>query len=468
MTEDGSPRRVALYTLGCKTNQYDSGRLAEEFEASGFRLVPFGEPADVYVINTCTVTAEADREARSAARRARARRPGAVVVATGCYVAVDPAAMAAIPGVRLLNGSGLVRRVEELLAARPGADGARGDRGVGVCECGSKEATGTSTPPYSHTLMPTHPHAPALPHPHTPTLPTRTRQVLKIQEGCNYRCAYCVVPRARGKARSRPLDEVLAESRRRVESGFRELVLTGTCIGSYGQDLRPRARLVECAGAIAAIPGLARLRISSIEPWEVEEDLIELAANHPVVCRHFHLPVQSGDDGVRRRMRRPGSGEQFAALVASIREAMPDAGITTDVIVGTPGETEAEFARTLDFCREIAFSRMHVFRYSPRPFTPAAAQPDRVPRPVQDARSRALIRLGEEMADAFARRWVGSVVPVLVEGPHGRDGLLEGLTGSYIRARFPGDAALHGRMVGVEALDARAGCLIGRVVNGDE
>lgn len=430
MLQSNSPYRVAFYTMGCKTNQYDSHRLAEEFEASGFAVVPFRERADVYVINTCTVTAEADREARRAVRQALSRSPGALVVATGCYPEVDPAPIQSISGVALVGGNALkahlVRRVQALLDTKE-----------------RRAAEGVTTS--------------------YPKVASRTRRVLKIQEGCNYRCAYCVVPRARGRARSRPLDEVLAEARRYVADGVPELVLTGTCLGSYGQDLWPRIRLAECVATIAEIPGLKRLRLSSIEPWEVDDSLIDLVAEHPVVCQHFHLPLQSGDDHVRRRMRRPGSRAHFAALVACIREKMPCVAITTDVMVGYPGETDEEFQATLEFCRAMAFSRMHVFPYSPRPFTFAATQENQVPRAVKEARRQALTRLGQEMANSFARRWVGQVVPVLVEGAHGPQGLLEGLTEQYVRVCFPGDEGLRGQVVNVETFDVQEGCLLGRI-----
>lgn len=433
----GNEYRIALYTMGCKTNQYDSGRLAEEFLASGFRLVPFNEPADVYVINTCTVTAEADREALRVSRRALARNPEAVVVATGCGVQVDPQPFHAIAGIRLIGGNQLkpelVRRVRDLLAtgAAPAAD----------------------TPIPSPAARPS-PKASGV---------HRTRQVVKVQEGCNYRCAYCVVPYARGKARSRPLAEVLEEVRRHADAGYREIVLTGTCIGSYGNDFTPRVSLAQAAAAIADLPGIERLRISSIEPWEVEDDLIALVATHPVLCPHFHLPLQSGDDGVRRRMHRPGKSDDFAALVARIRTRLPAAGITTDVIVGFPGETEAEFQATYHFCREMRFSRMHVFRYSPRRFTPAAQAPDQVPRAVAGERSRALIGLGEEMAAAFAQEQLGAVHPILVEGAHGPEGLLEGHTPSYLRVRFPGEPSLRGNVVPVRLLEVADGYLLGKV-----
>ena len=287
--------------------------------------------------------------------------------------------------------------------------------------------------------------------------------MVKVQEGCNYRCAYCVVPYARGAARSRPMAEVVEEVRRQVDAGHREVVLTGTCIGTFGIDLSPRQSLAECVAALVEVAGLERIRISSIEPWEVEQDLIDLVAAHPVLCRHFHLPLQSGDDRLRRRMHRPGTSAQFADLVERLRARLPDAGITTDVIVGFPGETDAEFAATFDFCRRMQFSRMHVFRYSARPFTPAAAQPDQLPRAVREARSRALIALGEEMADAFARRWLGRQISVLVEGPNGPDDLLEGLTENYIRVRFAGDPGLRGQVVPIQALEVRGGSLLGRL-----
>lgn len=444
MLQDQKRYRVALYTMGCKTNQYDSGRVAAEFASAGFQLVPFHESADVYVINTCTVTAEADREARSAARRALARSPEALVVATGCYPGVDAGAFAALPGVQLVGGNDLkpqlVARVCALLASRE-----PGGRRNGAAEAEAAAAAASGSP-----ARPVSPNG-------------RTRQVVKVEEGCNYRCAYCVVPYARGKARSRPLAEILAEVRQHAEEGCREVVLTGTCIGSFGHDLSPQSSLAECAAAVAAVPGIARVRISSIEPWQVTDALVALVAENPVLCPHFHLPLQSADDSVRRRMRRPGTSARFADLVAGIRARLPEAGITTDVIVGFPGESDAAFAATRDFCQQMAFSRLHVFRYSPRPFTPAAELPDQVPKAVAEARSRELIRLGNEQSEAFARRWLGRVVSVLVEGPHGSQGWQEGLTGNYVRVRFTGTPAARGTLVNVAVEGVEAGCLLGKV-----
>ena len=432
--------RVALYTMGCKTNQYDSNRLAAEFEAAGFQLVPFDAAADIYVINTCTVTAEADREARNASRRALARNPEALVIATGCYPQVNPEPMAEIPGVRLVGGNDLKRDLVARVRALLAEEGAPAGSTVESEPAPSRAAlTGVSAI-------------------------GRTRHVVKIQEGCNHRCAYCVVPHARGPARSRPVAEVVEEVRRVADAGFREVVLTGTCIGSYGKDFRPRVKLAECVAAVAAVPGLKRVRISSIEPWDVDDELIALVAGDPVVCAHFHLPLQSGDDGLRRRMRRAGTSAQFADLVARIRERLPDAGITTDVIVGFPGETDAEFEVTRDFCKRMQFSRMHIFRYSPRPFTHAATLPDRVPRAIANARSRVLIRMGEEMSQAFACRWVGRSVSVLVEGQNDPEDRFEGLTESYVRVLFTSERALaRGELVNVEVCEAREGCLYGRV-----
>ncbi|MDH7570495.1 MAG: MiaB/RimO family radical SAM methylthiotransferase, partial [Armatimonadota bacterium] len=324
----GPRQRVALYTMGCKTNQYDSGRLAEEFAASGFDVVPFTEVADVYVVNSCTVTGEAEREAIRAVRRALARNPGALLVATGCCPQVNPRPFEALAGVRLVGGNDLKRdlvgRVRQLLNPTGYTDASAGSSAA-VAGGGARFGA-------------------------------RTRRVVKIQEGCNYRCAYCVVPHARGGARSRPLAEVLEEVRVWAEAGHREVVLTGTCLGSYGTDLSPRVTLAECAAAVAAVPGVARVRLSSIEPWEVKPDLVELAARNPAVCPHFHLPLQSGDDDVRRRMCRPGSSARFLELVALLRERVPDVGITTDVMVGFPGESDAQFAATYEFCRRVRFS----------------------------------------------------------------------------------------------------------------
>lgn len=424
-------KAVAFYTLGCKVNQYETAALASLFARRGYRVVEdFEAPADVYVVNTCTVTKTADQKSRQAIRRAVRRNPAAVVVVTGCYAQVNPEAVAGIPGVDVVVGTRgrekLVDLVEEAVSA--------GRRVVAVedfpARCEFEEL---------------------------PTLfSARTRAYLKIQEGCEDYCTYCLVPYARGPSRSRKPDAVLREARRLLDAGFKELVLTGIHIGRYGLDLEPPVGLAEIVARLLDLPELARLRLSSIEPGEVTPALVELMAAEPRLCPHLHIPLQSGDDAVLRRMGRRYTTADYRALVYFLCERLPEIALTTDVMVGFPGETEASFERTVVFVREIAFSGLHVFRFSPRPGTPAAGFPGPVPEPEKERRLKVLQKVGAELAHAFATRFLGRVVQVLVEGRN-RENLWEGLSAHYLPVVFPAEEDLAGSVVpvGVEAVSGR-------------
>jgi len=433
-------KKVALATLGCKVNQYESASLARMFNEHGYEVVDFDRTADVYVINTCTVTHLGDRKSRQLIRRAARKNPEALIVVTGCYAQTAPGEVLAIPGVDLVVGTRDKARIVELVESHRR-------------EKGPLEAVSDVFSAHEFVELP------------ATALTGRVRAFLKVQEGCNNFCAYCIVPYARGPLKSRRPENVLEEARRLVAEGFKELVVTGIHTGAYGLDRPDGPDLAGLVAQLAQIPGLLRLRLSSVEPLDVTEELLDVMASRENICPHLHIPLQSGDDAVLTRMRRQYTAARFAALLDRVRRKIPEVAVTTDVIVGFPGETDEQFARTCRFVREMAFSRLHVFKYSPRRGTPAAAFPDQVPAPVKEERSHRLIALGEELARDFAVRYLGRRVEVLVEEPSPEgEGCWEGFTGNYLRVSFPASACLRGELVTVRGEEERSGHLKGALV----
>jgi threonylcarbamoyladenosine tRNA methylthiotransferase MtaB len=432
--------RVSFYSLGCKVNQYETRQVAEALLRMGYQVVPFGQPADACVVNTCSVTDQADVKSRAILRRASRAGDDPLVVATGCYADVAPEAVAAVPGVALVAPNAEKPRLAELVDALLRQSG----RLLFDLETGDASAEA----PAGDLLTPMPDGEPI----------ARTRAVVKIQDGCNHFCSFCIIPFARGRLRSRAADEVVDEARRLAEEGYREIVLTGICLGDYGDERGfpaaegdPLARLLE---RLAAIPGLARIRLSSIDPCDVSGDLIRTLAALPQACRHLHLSLQSGDDTVLARMRRRYDAPQFRRLVADLYAAMPEIALTTDVIVGFPGETEAQFENTCRMAEESRFSKIHVFPYSARTGTQAARWPDDVPRSEKERRTRALIALSDRLAHDFAARALGETVTVLAESRDARTGLVSGLTDNYLRVHFEGDEHDRGRFVAVRVASA--------------
>lgn len=389
---------VALATLGCKVNQADTEDLAAAFARAGFARVEFGERADVYVVNTCTVTHVADRKSRQLIRQARRLNEGALVVATGCFAEVDPAQVSAVGGVDLVLGnSDKARLVELVCQARP------------AC------------------LSPATQASPAT---------GRTRAFVKIQTGCDNHCTYCIVPRARGASRSEPLEGVLARVAEEVAAGRREVVLTGVHAGAYGRDFGDGTSLAGLLRAILVRTAVERVRLSSLEPEDLTPELLAVwQEGGERLCRHFHLPLQSGSDAVLRRMGRRYRAADFAELVAEVRRALPGVAITVDVMVGFPGESEAEHAESTAFVRHMGFAGAHVFKYSPRPGTPAARLPGRVPAALAKARSDEMLALAQEGAARFRRSFVGGRLRVLFEDEVRQAGepAWVGLSDNYIR-----------------------------------
>ena len=401
--------RVAITTLGCKINQFESAALHEQLAASGYELVPFDNEAEVYVINSCTVTARSDAESRRLVRRARRRNPAARIVVTGCYAQVAPDTLAALPEVDLVIGNSEKKGIPELLAALPGER-------VRVADI-SREAVAAPLRLESHA--------------------EHTRAFLQIQNGCDACCSYCIVPAARGRSRSVPFAEAFGGVQSFARRGFREVVLTGIHLGAYGLDLSPRRTLLELLTAIEAEGGIPRLRLGSLEPGEITDDLVAFLARSRTVCPHLHIPLQSGSDRVLSLMRRHYTTDYFRERVERLCEALPELFIGMDVIAGFPGETDDDFGRTAAFIEALPVAALHVFPFSPRPGTPAAELPDRVSGPVAKERVRTLLRLSEEKRAAFHRRFVGRELETLLLH-HREEGRMEGLTRNYIPVSVAG------------------------------
>jgi threonylcarbamoyladenosine tRNA methylthiotransferase MtaB len=477
--DSGPGKTVAFRTIGCKLNQCETAQMQETLLAEGYRLVDWDSTADIRVVNTCTVTAKSDRTCRHEIRRAKRLDPAGTVVVTGCYAQIDPAAVAAIPGVDLVLGNlDKLRLAEHLAELRPGADGAtaagdRGDDPAGL-GAGEPERTGAEAAPV--------PGTPALsvsPYPEHPEFEGEffshfygyTRAFLKVQTGCDSRCAYCIIPSARGPARSMPRADVLREVDLLAERGFREVVLTGINLGSWGRDTNEgsvadllEALLDRCAPGPGGEPGLGgregsgqqapqavgRYRLSSIEPLEVDGALMAvIEAAGARVARHFHLPLQSGNDSVLRRMNRPYTAAEYLAVVTELAGRFPDAAIGADVIVGFPGETEAEFEETMAFVEHAPLTYLHVFGYSDRPGTKASAVKPKVPPETIHGRSLRLRALGERKNAAFRGRLRGTGQRVLVLKERDAAGRVVGITGNYLEVLLDGDDDLMNRFAEV-------------------
>jgi len=414
--------RVAIVTLGCKVNSYDTATIGDRLTQAGCTIVEAGSPADVVIVNSCTVTDAADAESRRLARRARRENPHARVIMTGCYAQTQPASAAGVDAVDYVVG---LDRLDALVRAATTPAPALDRVTVGD----SRRARMVSTFGAR-------------------TFPDQTRAFLKVQEGCDLFCTFCIVPMARGKSRSLAPREVLHEMEGLAAQGFQEVVLTGIHLGGYGEDLSPRVDLVWLTEALVEQNLFARIRLSSIDPHEVTEPLVRLMAAAPQLCPHLHVPLQAADDDVLRRMRRRYDTALAAERLAMIREFLPNASIGTDLIAGFPGEDDAAFERTLAFVDASPITYAHVFPYSVRTGTTAAKLDRKVPKDVIRARSARLRALCTTKHTAFARRFDGQAAEVLVENTRDpQTAVLRGYTRNYLRAHLDGPDALMGARV---------------------
>lgn len=433
------PVTVAFATLGCRLNQVESQEMGALLEGHGFRVVEAGAPAQVCVINTCTVTGRADFSGRQLVRRVAREHPGAFLVVTGCYAQTDPEAVAALAGVDLVVGNQEKYRLPELLASL--AKRARPEVAVGDI----RAASGVPVAPFTRVTG-------------------RSRAFVKIQDGCQHRCAFCIVPTARGQSRSQDPKVVVDQARTLAEAGYRDVTLTGVDIGHYGWDLYPRTTLAALVHRLAEVAGLGWLRLSSVLPAYFTPELVRAVTTLPVVAPHLHLPLQSGSDRVLRLMRRPYNARMYRALVERLAAAIPDLGLGADVIVGHPGESEADFEETMRLVEALPFSYLHVFAYSDRRGTEATRLPGRVTPAVIRERSRTLRRLGREKSAAFRGRLVGTRREVHVLEARDREtGLLAGLTSNYVEVLFEGPDSLGRRMVPLQITEVRGERTYGRL-----
>lgn len=401
--------KIAFYTLGCKVNQADTASMENLFLRSGHQLVSFDGEADVYIINTCVVTNTGQRKSRQTIHRAIRKNPNALIVVTGCYPQTAAEEVKAIAGVDMIIGNQdraqIVQLVEERLAHRQ-----------------------TDTLDAVHKLT----ASTAFEEMAAGDITDKTRAFLKIQEGCNQFCTYCIIPYARGPLRSRSLESIRTETQRLISAGFKEIVLIGIHLGCYGKENHDGPTLYDAVKTVLDVPGVQRLRLGSLESVEVEPRLLTLMQEDARFCRHLHLPLQSGCDKVLQAMHRPYTTAKFKTLLADIKTRVPDIAITTDVIAGFPGETEADFETTCKFAESCGFSKMHIFPFSARKGTPAEKFAGAVTEAVKKERADILGRIDETMHKTFLQAMVGQTAEVLFEQPAGED-YFEGLTGNYQR-----------------------------------
>lgn len=401
--------KIAFYTLGCKVNQADTASMENLFLRSGHQLVSFDGEADVYIINTCVVTNTGQRKSRQTIHRAIRKNPNALIVVTGCYPQTAAEEVKAIAGVDMIIGNQdraqIVQLVEERLAHRQ-----------------------TDTLDAVHKLT----ASTAFEEMAAGDITDKTRAFLKIQEGCNQFCTYCIIPYARGPLRSRSLESIRTETQRLISAGFKEIVLIGIHLGCYGKENPDGPTLYDAVKTVLDVPGVQRLRLGSLESVEVEPRLLMLMQEDARFCRHLHLPLQSGCDKTLQAMHRPYTTAKFKTLLADIKTKVPDIAITTDVIVGFPGETEADFETTCKFAESCGFSKMHIFPFSARKGTPAEKFAGAVTESVKKERADILGRIDETMHKTFLQAMVGQNAEVLFEQPAGED-YFEGLTGNYQR-----------------------------------
>ena len=422
---------VAFHTLGCKVNQYETEGIWQSFKEQGYERVDFEAIADIYVINTCTVTNTGDKKSRQVIRRAIRKNPEAVVCVTGCYAQVSPGEVMEIPGVDVVVGTQdrgkMIDYIEQHIETREPVNGVSNIMKNRVFE-----------------------------EMDVPDFSDRTRANLKIQEGCNNFCTFCIIPWSRGLLRSREPENVIKQAQQLVDAGYKEVVLTGIHTAGYGEDFTDYDFADLLSDLETKVDGLKRIRISSIEASQITEKVMQVIDESEKIVRHLHVPLQAGSDTVLERMRRKYSTDFYKSQIDRLKQALPGLAVTSDVIVGFPGETNEEFMETYRFIQEIGFSELHVFPFSKRTGTPAAKMADQVSDEVKNDRVHKLMTLSEQQAKAYASRYEGDVVEVIPEEVEEIDGQtwLTGYSDNYMRLQFAGDASLIGEIVRVKLTKA--------------
>ncbi|WP_010251624.1 tRNA (N(6)-L-threonylcarbamoyladenosine(37)-C(2))-methylthiotransferase MtaB [Acetivibrio cellulolyticus] len=433
-------KKAAFYTLGCKVNQYETEAILEMFRNNGYEIVDFEEFADVYVINTCTVTNLSDRKSRQMIRRAKKNNEDSIVVVAGCYAQTSPDEVLSIPGVNLVIGTkDKGKIIENIKSIEEGRN--KVNLVQDIMKTREFEELGVEV--YKE----------------------RTRAFIKIQEGCSQFCSYCIIPYARGPIRSRPVEYVLDEVRKLALNGYKEIVLTGIHIASYGKDIKTTS-LIDIIKKVHEIDGVERVRLGSIEPTTITHEFVNEIGKLEKVCPHFHISLQSGCDSTLKRMNRRYTTEEYRSSIALLRSGIKDVAVTTDVMVGFPGETDEEFNETVKFLNEISFSAMHVFKYSQRKGTPAAEFSNQISPKKKDERSEVLIELSSKKTKEFNKRFEGRKMEVLFEQEvKSESGLIEGLTPNYIRVLCEGEPDLNGKILKVKLNEAVEDYITGQIEN---
>ena len=432
-------KTVAFHTLGCKVNQYETEAMEELFEKSGYSIVNDEEIADIYVINTCTVTNLSDRKSRQFIRKSKKINKDSIIAVVGCYSQVSPGEVEEIEGVDVIIGTSDRNKVVEL------CERARNNH--------QKINIVRSIKTYKE-----------FEEINIDEIKSKTRAYIKIQDGCNQFCSYCIIPYARGPIRSREFNDIISETKKLAAAGFKEIVLTGIHVASYGKDSN-KMPLIEVIKGIGNVEGIERIRLSSLEPTLIDDNFMKSIVDIGKVCDHFHLSLQSGSNSVLNRMNRKYTKEVYKEKVDLIRQYMPNAGLTTDIIVGFPGETEDEFNETYKFVKEIGFSRIHVFKYSPRKGTPAANFENQVNGNIKNSRSEKLIALGDELTKTFNDRFLNQRLQVLFEEVNKKvDNSYEGYTTNYIRARVIYEDSLISKIRIVNIRSTSNDILVGEVL----
>lgn len=428
--------KVAFHTLGCKVNQYESAAMAELFLDRGYEVVDFNSFADIYVVNTCNVTNESARKSRQWTRKAIRKNPDAKIIVVGCYSQVEPAEISRISGVDVILGTKNRHKIVDIVEKCK-----KENKPILAVENIMKEKS------FEDIAF--------------KGLRHRTRAFLKIQEGCNAFCSYCIIPYARGPVRSRALDSIVKEAKNLAEDGFKEIVLTGIHLGLYGQDFNYNINLFDVISEVAKIDKIERIRLSSIEINELKDKFLEGISRIDKFCTHFHIPLQSGSDKILKLMNRHYTTKSFLERVETIKEILPNVSITTDVIVGFPGETEKDFYDTFNFIKKVGFSRLHVFPFSPRKGTKAYDMPKQLPGNIKDKRSDILIKLSSDLEKGYQKKFLGKTLDVLFEEKI-KDNIYQGLTSNYIKVQIKSCCDLHNKILPVTLEQNREGYMIGK------
>ena len=418
--------RFTITTLGCKVNQYESDAIAQQLKDLGYVPAGSDDPADLCIINTCTVTQKASMQSRQAVRQFIRSNPRAQIVITGCYAQTEPEELKKIDGVHHIIGHGDKHNIPDIIL--------------------SPKKNFSSPSLIQRNIL----HERYFKQIPVTVFGNRTRPFLKIQDGCDTFCTYCIVPYARGRSRSMPFESVLKNIHCLKQAGFHEVVLTGVHLGAYGLDLSPQTSLSALIDHIRELNAMDRVRLSSIEPHELTKTIIELIAKTEIFCDHFHIPLQSGDDGILERMHRPYTSSLFRDLIVKIKDQMPDAAIGVDILIGFPGETEKAFENTYSLIETLPVTYLHVFPYSSRPGTPASRYPQKVPQKTIKTRCEKMRRLGNEKKRIFYETFMGKTIEILIEGKRDNaTGLLKGITSNYIPVHIAGKDDLFNTMVQV-------------------